>query len=59
MRGKQSKFEKLEFLRKVRELFLSLAYEDPERFIIIDASRFPESIEKEVTEKVLEFLRRK
>jgi dTMP kinase len=59
MRGNQSKFEKLEFLRKVRELFLSLAYEDPERFIIIDASRFPESIEKEVTEKVLEFLRRK
>jgi dTMP kinase len=59
MRGNQSKFEKLEFLRKVRELFLSLAYEDPERFIIIDASRFPESVEKEVTEKVLEFLRRK
>ena len=58
-RGNQSKFEKLEFLRKVRELFLKLAYEDPERFIIIDASCFPENVEKEVTEKVLEFLRRK
>ena len=59
MRGNQSKFEKLEFLRKVRELFFSLACEDPERFIIIDASCFPESVETEVTEKVLEFLRRK
>ncbi len=58
-RGNQSKFEKLEFLRKVRELFLRLAYEDSERFIIIDASCFPENVEKEVTEKVLEFLRRK
>jgi dTMP kinase len=58
-RGDQSKFEKIEFLGGVRELFLRLADEDPERFIMIDASCSPESLEKEVTEKVLEFLSRK
>jgi dTMP kinase len=57
-RGEQSKFEKLEFLRGVREIFLRLAAEDPERFIVIDASRSSEYIEKEVTEKILEFLSR-
>jgi dTMP kinase len=57
-RGEQSKFEKLEFLRGVREIFLKLAAEDPDRFIVIDASRSPEYIEKEVTEKILEFLSR-
>lgn len=57
-RGEQSKFEKLEFLQGVREIFLRLAAEDPERFIVIDASRSSEYIEKEVTEKILEFLSR-
>lgn len=57
-RGEQSKFEKLEFLRRVREIFLRLAAEYPERFIVIDAFRSPEYIEKEVTEKILEFLSR-
>ncbi|WP_292380498.1 dTMP kinase [Methanosarcina sp. UBA289] len=57
-RGEQSKFEKLEFLRKVREIFLRLAAEDPERFIVINASRSSEYVEKEVTEKILEFLNR-
>lgn len=57
-RGEQSKFEKLEFLRKVREIFLMLAAENPERFIVIDASRSSEYVEKEVTEKILEFLNR-
>jgi dTMP kinase len=57
-RGEQSKFEKLEFLRGVRELFLRLAAEDPERFIVIDASRSSEYVEKEVMEKIMEFLSR-
>lgn len=57
-RGEQSKFEKLEFLQGVREIFLRLAEEDPKRFIVIDASHSPEYIEKEVTEKILEFLSR-
>lgn len=57
-RGEQSKFEKLEFLRGVREIFLKLAADDPERFIVIDATRSPEYIEKEVAKKILEFLSR-
>lgn len=57
-RGDHSKFEKIEFLQSVRELFLKLAEEDTERFIIVDASQPPESLEKEVTEKVLELLRK-
>ncbi len=57
-RGEQSKFEKIEFLRGVRETFLRLAAEDSERFIVIDASFSPENVEKEVAEKILEFLSR-
>src|SRR5659263_126734 len=57
-RGYQSKFEKIDFLRGVREIFLRLADEEPDRFIVIDASQPPQEIEMEVTEEVLEFLRR-
>lgn len=57
-RGEQSKFEKLEFLRGVREIFLKLAANDPERFIVIDASHSPKYIEKEVVKKIMEFLSR-
>lgn len=57
-RGEQSKFEKLEFLQGVRAIFLELAADDPERFVVIDASRSPEYIEKEVVKKILEFLSR-
>ncbi|AKB42442.1 dTMP kinase [Methanosarcina vacuolata] len=57
-RGEQSKFEKLEFLRGVREIFLKLAADDPERFIVIDASHSPEYVEKEVVKKIQEFLSR-
>lgn len=57
-RGDQSKFEKIDFLKGVRDTFLRLVEEEPERFIVIDASQPPERVEKEVTEKVLECLRR-
>lgn len=57
-RGEQSKFEKLEFLQGVREIFLKLAADDPERFIVIDASHSPEYVEKEVVKKIQEFLSR-
>ena len=57
-RGDQSKFENIDFLRGVREIFLRLADEEPDRFIVIDASQPPQKIEMEVTEKVLEFLHR-
>jgi dTMP kinase len=57
-RGDQSKFEKIDFLQGVREIFLRLADEEPDRFIIIDASQPPQKIEMKVTLDVLEFLRR-
>jgi dTMP kinase len=57
-RGDQSKFEKIDFLREVREIFLRLADEDPDRFIVIDASLTPKKIEIEVTEEILGFLLR-
>lgn len=56
-RGEQTKFEKIEFLQKVRENFLSLAAEEPERFVIIDASCSMENVEKKVVKKVIEVLR--
>jgi dTMP kinase len=58
-RGNQTKFEKIEFLREVREIFFRLADEDPDRFIIINASLPLKKVELEVTEEILEFLRRK
>ena len=57
-RGEQTKFEKIEFLQNVRENFLRLASEEPKRFVIIDASRPREDIEKKVVQKVLEFIQK-
>lgn len=57
-RGEQTKFEKIEFLRKVRDNFLSFAAEEPDRFMVIDASRPQEEIEKKVVQKILEFIQR-
>lgn len=57
-RGEQTKFEKIEFLQKVRENFLSLASEEPERFVIIDASGSRKEIEKKVVQKILEFIQK-
>lgn len=55
-RGDQSKFEKIDFLKGVREIFLRLADEEPDRFIIIDASQSPQKIELKVAREVLDFL---
>jgi dTMP kinase len=57
-RGEQTKFEKIEFLRGVREIFLRLAAEEPERFIVVDASCSSENVEKTVVQKILEFVQR-
>lgn len=57
-RGEQTKFEKIEFLQKVREIFLRLAAAEPDRFVIIDASCSQEVIEKKVVQKVLEFIQK-
>ncbi|AKB76727.1 Thymidylate kinase [Methanosarcina horonobensis HB-1 = JCM 15518] len=57
-RGEQTKFEKIEFLQKVRGNFLSLAKEEPNRFVVIDASSSPEKVEKEVVQKIIEFIKK-
>ncbi len=56
IRGEKTKFEKLEFLKKVQDNFLRLAREEPHRFIIIDAGAKLETVGGEVEEKVREFL---
>lgn len=57
-RGEQTKFEQIEFLRGVREIFLKLAAEEPERFIVVDASCSPENVEKTVVQKIIEFVQK-
>ncbi len=52
-RGEPNEFEKSEYLRKVREIFLSI----PEA-VVVDADRETEEVKKEVLEKVIEVLER-
>lgn len=56
VRGEKTKFEKLEFLKKVQDNFLRLAREEPRRFVIIDAGKELETVGLEVEAKVGEFL---
>jgi len=56
VRGEKTKFEKLEFLKKVQANFLRLAREEPRRFVIIDAGVELETVWLEVEAKVREFL---
>lgn len=56
VRGEKTKFEKLEFLKKVQANFLRLAREEPRRFVIIDAGAELERVGLEVEAKVREFL---
>jgi dTMP kinase len=42
--AQQEKFEKLDFLQRVRANYLRLAREEPARFVIIDASRAPADV---------------
>ncbi len=44
----KSKFDNVEFLKKVREGFLKLASEDKGRFVILDASREQDEVFKDV-----------
>ncbi|MBP2029861.1 dTMP kinase [Methanohalophilus levihalophilus] len=46
----QTKFEKIDFLNKVRRNFLDLAEKQPERFCVIDASQDVEDVKKQITE---------
>ena len=45
--------EKIEFHKKVRETFLLLAEKQPERFIVIDASKDPDTVFKNTLEAIL------
>jgi len=56
VRGEKTKFEKLEFLKKVQDNFLRLAREEPRRFVIIDAGVDLENVGLEVETKVRKFL---
>lgn len=48
--------ERLEFQIKVREGFLYLAKQNPERIVVVDASRAPEEVKKKVIEIITEKL---
>jgi len=52
--GQADRFEVLgaEFHRKVRELYHSLAKEEPGRFFVVDAARPPEAVEQEVWHEI-------
>lgn len=56
IRGNHTKFEKIEFLKKVQENFLKLAKREPQRFVIIDAEKGLDFVEIEVEAAIKEFL---
>ncbi|MCZ7393187.1 MAG: dTMP kinase [Candidatus Methanoperedens sp.] len=56
VRGNHTKFEKIEFLKKVQENFLALAKREPKRFVVIDAGREFKVVAQEVESVVKEFL---
>ncbi len=47
-RGERSKFEKIEFLKKVRSNYLRLAAEEPSRFVVVNADRPLDKVKEEV-----------
>lgn len=52
-RGAAEKFERAEFLERVRKNYLRLALLDPGRFVVLDASRPSEDVLREAAEVVL------
>lgn len=57
IRGNHTKFEKIEFLKRVQKNFLKLAKREPTRFVVIDAGKELEVVEKEVESAIKEFLK--
>ncbi|MDR2944167.1 MAG: dTMP kinase [Methanosarcinales archaeon] len=51
-RGAQTKFERVDFLRKVTANFKKAAEKEPERFVILDAEKPPEENEKIILENI-------
>lgn len=58
IRGNHTKFEKIEFLKKVQENFLGLAKREPRRFVVIDAGKKLEALVREVEAEIERFLSR-
>ncbi len=58
IRGNHTKFEKIEFLKKVQENFLKLAEREPHRFVVIDAGKKLEALVREVEAEIERFLSR-
>ncbi len=56
IRGNHTKFEKIEFLKKVQGNFLKLAKREPRRFVVIDAGKELEVVEREVELVIEKFL---
>jgi dTMP kinase len=56
IRGNHTKFEKIEFLKKVQENFLKLAEREPKRFVLIDAGKELDVVEHEVKTAICKFL---
>ena len=56
-RGDKTKFEKIGFLEDVRENYLRLAKQDPERFAVIYTGKDIDEIEYDVLDIILSFLR--
>ena len=52
-RGAAEKFERLEFLEKVRDNYLRLADEEPDRFVVLDAARAPDAVLADALKAVL------
>ena len=50
--------EPLDFHRRVRAGFLALSRAEPDRYLVIDASRQPEEISEEIKDRIREILRR-
>lgn len=57
IRGNHTKFEKIEFLKRVQKNFLKLAKREPTRVVVIDAGKELEVVEKEVESAIKEFLK--
>lgn len=56
IRGNHTKFEKIEFLKKVQQNFLKLAKKEPNRFVVIDAGKELEVVGREVERVIEKFL---
>ncbi len=56
---RQDRFERedLEFHRVVREGYLEIARQEPDRYVVIDASQGPDGIEAAVFESIVPFLK--